>query len=373
MDEIQYDFARGKARNAEHVQLTTDLLSITTDEQAEQYNFLPQWKLYNAAANNEIGNFKPAIRYLQTEDIAASDAWRDKVFIFYKRWAGMFADYGIDDKRKKAGRALYLLFQDAGKVPSRGYAAATAILTNLVTSLGEEPYASALAAIGMQEAPAKIQKANEEFHKIYTERTMEEHDRSNTMDMKVIRNTTDEAFNTLAKTINMFYQVNKLTTQDAQTETDLKAIINRANAFLIRFRKTINASPSNNTKPGEEGSMGSETKPVERKITAFYQKSKGNEDTSLVFERNVTAVLEGTGLKLVDSPEGKKANIFLLPENGFVMPFEEGAVTVNTDTCIEFTMMYDAAEGKYHFYIETYPDGKEEPTRIEFPDEISLI
>ena len=93
----------------------------------------------------------------------------------------------------------------------------------------------------------------------------------------------------------------------------------------------------------------------------------------MVFERKVTAVLEGTGLKLVDSPEGKKANIFLLSENELIMPFEEDAVTVNTDTCIEFTMMYDAAEGKYHFYIETYPDGKEEPTRIEFPDEISLI
>ena len=84
-------------------------------------------------------------------------------------------------------------------------------------------------------------------------------------------------------------------------------------------------------------------------------------------------MLEGKGLKLVDSPEGKKAQLVLINYVDQRMPHEDSAILLNTDEKIEFTMMYDAAEGQYNFQIETYPNGTEEAVVIKYPETITLI
>ena len=106
---------------------------------------------------------------------------------------------------------------------------------------------------------------------------------------------------------------------------------------------------------------------------AYNLRKGANPDRPLDFPRNKTAVLEGKGLKLVDSPEGKKAQLVLINYVDQRMPHEDSAILVNTDEKIEFTMMYDAAEGQYNFQIETYPNGTEEAVVIKYPETITLI
>ena len=113
--------------------------------------------------------------------------------------------------------------------------------------------------------------------------------------------------------------------------------------------------------------------PTTPEITKFYPKEGANPDRPLEFPRNKTAVLEGKGLKLVDSPEGKKAQLVLINYVDQRMPHEDSAILVNTDERIEFTMMYDAAEGQYNFQIETYPNGTEEAVIIKYPETITLV
>ena len=113
--------------------------------------------------------------------------------------------------------------------------------------------------------------------------------------------------------------------------------------------------------------------PTTPEITKFYQKEGADPEHPLTFERKKTAVLEGNGLKLVDSPEGKKAGLVLINYVEQRMPHEDSAILLNTDEKIEFTMMYDAAEGQYNFQIETYPNGTEEAVIIKYPETITLI
>ena len=105
-----------------------------------------------------------------------------------------------------------------------------------------------------------------------------------------------------------------------------------------------------------------------RTLSPFRRSDEAQDTQNLA-----VAVREGSGLKLVDSPEGKKAQLVLINYVDQRMPHEDSALLLNTDEKIEFTMMYDAAEGQYNFQIETYPDGTEEPVIIKYPETITLV
>ena len=69
--------------------------------------------------------------------------------------------------KKNAGRTLLFAIQEAGDVAKSDYASETAILSDLVAKLGEEPYAAALAEIGLSDAPTVIAEANDAFNAVY--------------------------------------------------------------------------------------------------------------------------------------------------------------------------------------------------------------
>ena len=116
---------------------------------------------------------------------------------------------------------------------------------------------------------------------------------------------------------------------------------------------------------------GMRTMPL--RLSIFSKSDELNPDKPLEFKRNKTAVMEGKGLKLIDSPEGKKAKVVLIDYVDQPMPHEDSAILLNSDEKIEFTMMYDAAEGKYHIQVDTYPNGTEEAVVIKFPETITLV
>ena len=149
MKEIIYDFSRQNARNAQHTQFATDALAAIPQDVAEARGFAAQRAAFAAAVANELECFQPDKGYLETSEIAAADRARDQLFYFYKQVIQAYADFQPDADKQKAGSTLAFAFREAGRVAEVDYASETALLTDLVEKLRQEPYVAALAAIGL--------------------------------------------------------------------------------------------------------------------------------------------------------------------------------------------------------------------------------
>ena len=363
--------AKSQAKNGQHVQFVTEIISDVPQEKAQKYGFIVQWNAFSTAGGNEIAYFKQDKAYLDTAEITDSDIFRDLTFAFYRDIIQAYANSCPDAEKQKAGKKLAFAFKETGNAARLDYTSETATLTDLVEKLRNEPYASALTTIGMEEAPDKIEEANEAFRTIYNQRSTEVRQRAMGTSMKSLRQASDKAFDDLVQAVNALYVVNEMVAKDEETRTDLTQIINDVNDTVMNFRRILGMGGSG--KDEEETPTPEPEEPAVHEITAFYPKEGANPDKPLEFPRNKTAVLEGSGLKLVDSPEGKKAQLVLINYVDQRMPHEDSALLLNTDEKIEFTMMYDAAEGQYNFQIETYPDGTEEPVIIKYPETITLV
>ncbi len=244
MKEILYNFSKARARNAQHVQFATDVLAAVPEETATAQGFAPQRTVFASATGDEQDCFQPDRGYLGTEEIEASDDKRDNIFYFYKHLIEAYANYCPDEVKKNAGRTLLFAIQEAGDVAKSDYASETAILSDLSAKLKQEPYAAALAEIGLSDAPTVIAEANDAFNAVYLKRSAEERDRKLGATMKTLRPVTDDAFNELAKAINALYAANELVTKDAEKSAALEKVIDDVNAIVVRFRKTISTASS---------------------------------------------------------------------------------------------------------------------------------
>ena len=234
MKEIIYDFSKSKARNAQHVQFVTDILAAVPEATATAQGFASQRAVLATAAADELDCFQPDKAYLGTPEIESTDRRRDN------------AD------KQQAGATVAFAFREAGKASELDYASETAVLSDLVAKLGEDPYAAALAEIGLSDAPTVIAEANDAFNAVYLKRSAEERDRKLGATMKTLRPVSDEAFNELAKAVNALYAANELVTKDPEKSTALEKVIDDVNAVVVRFRKTIStASSASEDEPAE--------------------------------------------------------------------------------------------------------------------------
>ena len=215
-----------KANNGLHVQLMTDLSTKITKEVAETLGFAGPYAKFFAAATMEIDNYKPFRGYVDTKEVQGGDDVRDDTFYF--------------------NRAVFL-FNEAGEVADMDYAAETATITQLVTKMRQEPFVSALAKIGQEGMPDMLESYNTAFHEIYSKRSVTERERTTTASMKELRAASDAAWDELAEAINALYTVNELVTKDEEKAAALLKVIDDANTYLLRFRKTVSGSASSAT------------------------------------------------------------------------------------------------------------------------------
>lgn len=254
--ELLFDFSRQNARNAQHVQFVTDVLAAIPQETAQECNFAAQYADFLKAVEDELQCFQPNKGYLETSEIVAADAARDRRFNFYKQVVSAYADYHFDAEKQKAGATLAFLFREAGRVAYADYASETALLSDLVGRLRMEPNAAALSTIGLEEAPDELERANTAFNDIYLKRSAEERVRAQSWTMKELRMKADSAFNELAKTINALYAVNELVTKAEDTGITLAKLIDDVNAIVIRLKKTIGSKNGNLPSDTGSGSAG---------------------------------------------------------------------------------------------------------------------
>lgn len=259
MKEILYNFSRHNARNAQHVQFSIDVLEIIPQDAADKLGFGKPFKIFADAAEKEINCFQPNRGYLETPEIVVANRKREQLFYFYKQIAITYATYHPETDKRKGGETLAFAFREVGSILLADYASETALLTDLAAKLRQLPYSAALAVVGLQDAPDRLDAANEAFNAIYLKRSAAERERAQAWTMKQLRPVTDAAFNHLAQAINALYAANEMVGNDAEKRAVMEKVIDDVNAITVRLKKTIRKnSPQRTQSDTEEGTEENE-------------------------------------------------------------------------------------------------------------------
>jgi len=226
------------ARNAEHYQFHSDVLSIVTAEVATAQKIDGLRSDYVALFDKENAAFIQNRAYESTKEIEAKDRERDDLFLYIKQTVDSNLHCPVATK-KAAAEKLAFAMKPYRSANSKAFAENTAQVTNLVLDLQSEAYAGYVQLLGLTEAVAQLQAANDEFNAIYMGRSGEKLVRASSETMKSIRPKVDAAYRTLASAINALYQVNSLITRSANTETELGGVIDGVNALIVQLHQTL--------------------------------------------------------------------------------------------------------------------------------------
>lgn len=259
------------ARNAEHYQFHSDVLSIVTEEVAAAQKIESLRSEYVALFEKENAAFIQNRAYESTKDVEAKDRERDDLFLYIKQTVDSNLYCPVANK-KAAAEKLSFAMKPYRSANTKAFAENTAQVTNLVQDLQSEAYAGYVELLGLTEAVAQLQVANNEFNAIYMGRSGEKLVRASNENMKSIRPKVDTAYRSLASAINALYQVNSLITRSATTEAELGGLIDGVNALIIQLHQTLSlrgagstadvntddtVSPGGGGAPSDGGSGGS--------------------------------------------------------------------------------------------------------------------
>ena len=287
MKQIQSNFSFTNARNAEHMQLHTNMLEAITGEFATAQGVGAQRDAYAAAVAAEQDCFLGNQAFEDTPQLQAADRRRDNGFYLVANVADAYAKYALDDDERAAGERLAYVIRPARDAAQKSYAEETAILSDLYGKLLDPASATDLATLRLAEAVETAREANDAFNTLYVTRSAELRTRASSATMKQLRPLTDEAFSALAEAINAFYMVNALSTKDEAKEEALGGAIDAANGLLVQLDRVIRArggkgsatmEPDDTDKPGDTTDPG--TTPGGEEPTDPEQGGEGGETES---------------------------------------------------------------------------------------------
>ena len=226
------------ARNAEHYQFHSDVLSIVTVEVAAAQKIESLRSEYVVLFEKENAAFIQNRAYESTKDVEAKDRERDDLFLYIKQTVDSNLYCPVATKKAAAEKLAYVM-KPYRSANTKAFAENTAQVTNLVQDFQSEAYAGYVELLGLTEAVAQLQVANNEFNAIYMGRSGEKLVRASNENMKSIRPKVDTAYRSLASAFNALYQVNSLITRSATTEAELGGLIDGVNALIVQLHQTL--------------------------------------------------------------------------------------------------------------------------------------
>ena len=302
----------------------------------------------------------------ETAQISEIDKQADEliVYIFEALRSAMKSPIAT---RRTAATELYNALKPYNGIYELAQRQEVQAIKGMLVDLAKENLAAHVTTLGMNDEVDALSDVATQYEAALEQRSINQVNVLGTS--KEVRKTMDELYDYIT-TVAFAFSV-------AEPSEELDNFVKTTNRLIDDARKAYNLR-TGHSKPADDEKDPVVTDPTQKpqetpEITKFYPKENANPNRPLDFPRNKTAVLEGKGLKLVDSPEGKKAQLVLINYVDQRMPHEDSAILLNTDEKIEFTMMYDAAEGQYNFQIETYPNGTEEAVIIKYPETITLV
>ena len=226
------------ARNAEHYQFHSDVLSIVTEEVAAAQKIDSLRSEYAALFDKENTAFIQNRAYESTKGVEAKDRVRDDLFLYIKQTVDSNLYCPVATKKAAAEKLAYVM-KPYRSANSKAFAENTAQVTNLVADFQSEANAGYVELLGLTEAVDQLKTANNEFNAVYMGRSGEKLVRASTENMKSIRPKVDNAFRSLSSAINALYQVNSLITRSEATETELGGLIDGVNALIVQLHQTL--------------------------------------------------------------------------------------------------------------------------------------
>ena len=234
------------ARNAEHYQFHSDVLSIVTVEVATAQKIEGLRSEYAALFDKENTAFIQNRAYESTKEVEAKDRVRDELFLYIKQTVDSNLYCPVATK-KAAAEKLSFAMKPYRSANSKAFAENTAQVTNLVADFQSETYAEYVELLGLTDAVAQLKTANNEFNAIYMGRSGEKLVRASTENMKSIRPKVDTAYRSLASAINALYQVNSLVTRSESTEAELGSLIDGVNGLIVQLHQTLSLRGAGST------------------------------------------------------------------------------------------------------------------------------
>ena len=234
------------ARNAEHYQFHSDVLSIVTVEVATAQKIEGLRSEYAALFDKENTAFIQNRAYESTKEVEAKDRVRDELFLYIKQTVDSNLYCPVANK-KAAAEKLSFAMKPYRSANSKAFAENTAQVTNLVADFQSETYAEYVELLGLTDAVEQLKTANNEFNAIYMGRSGEKLVRASTENMKSIRPKVDTAYRSLASAINALYQVNSLVTRSESTEAELGSLIDGVNGLIVQLHQTLSLRGAGST------------------------------------------------------------------------------------------------------------------------------
>ena len=234
------------ARNAEHYQFHSDVLSIVTVEVATAQKIEGLRSEYAALFDKENTAFIQNRAYESTKEVEAKDRVRDELFLYVKQTVDSNLYCPVATK-KAAAEKLSFAMKPYRSANSKAFAENTAQVTNLVADFQSETYAEYVELLGLTDAVEQLKTANNEFNAIYMGRSGEKLVRASTENMKSIRPKVDTAYRSLASAINALYQVNSLVTRSESIEAELGSLIDGVNGLIVQLHQTLSLRGAGST------------------------------------------------------------------------------------------------------------------------------
>ena len=234
------------ARNAEHYQFHSDVLSIVTVEVATAQKIEGLRSEYAALFDKENTAFIQNRAYESTKEVEAKDRVRDELFLYVKQTVDSNLYCPVATK-KAAAEKLSFAMKPYRSANSKAFAENTAQVTNLVADFQSEANDGYVELLGLTDAVEQLKTANNEFNAIYMGRSGEKLVRASTENMKSIRPKVDTAYRSLASAINALYQVNSLVTRSESTEAELGSLIDGVNGLIVQLHQTLSIRGAGST------------------------------------------------------------------------------------------------------------------------------
>ena len=234
------------ARNAEHYQFHSDVLSIVTVEVATAQKIEGLRSEYAALFDKENTAFIQNRAYESTKEVEAKDRVRDELFLYIKQTVDSNLYCPVANK-KAAAEKLSFAMKPYRSANSKAFAENTAQVTNLVADFQSETSAEYVELLGLTDAVEQLKTANNEFNAIYMGRSGEKLVLASTENMKSIRPKVDTAYRSLASAINALYQVNSLVTRSESTEAELGGLIDGVNGLIVQLHQTLSLRGAGST------------------------------------------------------------------------------------------------------------------------------
>jgi hypothetical protein len=223
-----------RLRNAEHFDIFENIVEHVGTLTLKPVELRPYWNAFLKLFEKEDQVYKRSQKYSETRLIQTANQQRQAAYLTVKGMIDIAA-YSDSLAVREASQQLTDIVENYGAIYNKPMTEASSLIFNMIQDLRSAKYAPAVAQLNMTSAVDRLERENEAFKALYVERTTNQEGVRDEGGMSDIRPKVDDAFNTFADKVNIFYQVNEEVGKDADTRAVLSDIIRFVDSFLHRY------------------------------------------------------------------------------------------------------------------------------------------